>query len=243
LAEVKKTTPKKKANPHEGHRKRVWQDISKMGIDEATHPHKVLELILFFTIPRKDTNELAHELLAHFNNSFVEVMEASVEQLAEVPGIGEYSAVHIKSILDVARYYQSEKAKEDKLVFDRHSASRFLVERLNDARVETAYLLCLDNINRFIACPKISEGDELAVALLPRKLIEKVTKLGATRVLLAHNHPRGVALPSKADLRVTAQISSALAGLGVTFMDHIIVSENDYVSLRDTKEYEFVFRH
>ena len=243
MAEVKKTTPnKKKQNPHEGHRKRVWQELARMGIDEDTHPHKVLELVLFFTIPRKDTNVLAHNLLSYFNNSFVDVMEASVEQLMEVPGISEYSAVHIKSILDVARYYQNRKAKAEKPIFSRKSGSAYLVSMLTDARVEKAYMLCLDNANRFLACTKLSEGDELSVALSTRKIIEKVTKIGATQVILAHNHPRGAAVPSKQDIQFTSKLASALSGIGVVFSDHIIVAEHDYVSMRDSSEYALLFK-
>lgn len=126
-------------------------------------------------------------------------------------------------------------------MFNRASGSAFLVHMLNDARVETAYILCLDNVNRFIACQKLAEGDELAVVLSPRKLVERVTRLGATRVLLAHNHPRGVAIPSKADIQITSKISSTLSGIGVAFMDHIIVADNDFVSMRDSADYQLLF--
>lgn len=243
MAEVKKTAPKdKKPNPHEGHRKRAWQELSRIGFDEDTPPHKVLELILFFTIPRKDTNILAHDVLKHFDNSFANVLEASVEQLMEVPGIGEYTAVHIKSILEIARFYQSQKARQEKQIFDRYSASEFLFNKLSDAQIETAYLLCLDNVYRYLACPKISEGDESTVPISPRKLIEKITKIGATNVILAHNHPRGVALPSDADLKLTTNISVALSSINVVFMDHIIVAEHDYVSLYDSAKYSYLFK-
>ena len=243
MAEVKEASEnKKKKNPHEGHRKRVWQEISRLGFDEEAYDHKVLELILFFTIPRKDTNQLAHELLEHFNDSFTEVMEASVEQLMEVPGIGEYTAVHIKTMLDIARFYQLRKAREKKYIFTTAGASKVMVRMLTDARVETAYLLCLDNANRYIACPKLAEGDEVAVGVSTRKIVETVTKTGATRVLLAHNHPRGVAIPSISDIAITSQLVQALSGMNAVLIDHIIVAENDYVSLRLSKEYEYIFQ-
>ena len=234
---------------HDGHRQRVWREFTKNGIDENTPPHKVLELILFFTIPRKDTNELAHVVLQRLGG-FANVMEASVEQLMEasitdnkdIPKISEYTASHIKLMLEIVKYYHSSKAKEEKQLFNRHTASKYLTNLLMHERVEMAYLFCLDHGNRFLGCPKIAEGDELSVALSPRKLIEIVTKIGATKVILAHNHPRGLGLPSRADIKVTAQISPALSGINVDFLDHIIVYENDYVSLRDSNDYGFLFK-
>jgi len=235
---------------HDGHRQRVWQEFTKNGIDENTSPHKVLELILFFTIPRKDTNKLAHIVLKRFGGSFANVMEASVEQLMEasitddkeIPRISEYTASHIKLMLEIVKYYYSSKSKQEKQLFNRITASQYLTKKLMAERVEKAYLLCLDSANRYLACPLLSEGDEVAVDLSPRKLIETVTKIGATKVLLAHNHPRGVALPSKADIRVTSQIAPALSGINVVFMDHIIVADNDYVSLYDSEQYGFIFK-
>lgn len=234
---------------HKGHRQRVWRELTNMGIDENTPAHKVLELILFFTIPRKDTNELAHVVLNYFDNSFARVMEASVEELMEasitdnkdIPKISEYTASHIKLILEIAKYYHSSKAAEEKTLMNRVDASRFLQKKLVDTSVETVYLLCLDNASRFLACPKLAEGDEFAVAISPRQLVKKVTQIGATKIILAHNHPRGVALPSAADINITKQVAVALSGIGARLVDHIIVADNDYVSLCDSGDYGFIF--
>lgn len=239
----------KSGNIHKGHRKRVWQELTRTGIDENTPAHKVLELILFFTIPRKDTNNLAHIMLDHFGNSFSRLMEASVEELMEagktdgkdIPKISEYTASHIKLILDFAKYYESAKALDKKLLLSKGEASDFLYRKLMDTRVEEAYVLCMDNVNGFLACPKIGEGSELAVVLSSKKLFERINKVGATKVLLAHNHPKGVALPSPADLQITNQLNLALRAMGVKLLDHIIVAGNDYVSLHDSAEYNYLF--
>ena len=233
---------------HNGHRQRVWKEFVENGIGENTPPHKVLELILFFTIPRKDTNALAHIVLERLGG-FANVMEASVEQLMEasvtdnkeIPRITEYTASHIKLMLEIVKYYYSSKAKQEKQLFSRYTASVYLTKKLMNERVEKAYLLCLDNANRYLACPLIAEGDEVAVELSPRKLIETVNKIGATKVLLAHNHPRGLALPSPSDIKITSQISAALSSINVVFMDHIIVADDDYVSLCDSEKYGFIF--
>lgn len=234
---------------HKGHRQRVWKELIKTGIDENTPPHKVLELMLFFTIQRKDTNVLAHVVLDHFGNSFSRLMDASVEELMEasktdlknVPKITEYTASHLKLILEFAKFYYSAKVKEEKRIFSIVESNDFLAKKLYGVRVESAYVLCLDNANRFLACPKIAEGSELTVALSSKKLVEKITQTGATRVILAHNHPRGTSLPSNADLQVTQQIKNTLLVMGIELMDHIIVSDNDYVSLRSSAKYNFLF--
>lgn len=239
----------KSGNIHKGHRKRVWQELTRTGIDENTPAHKVLELMLFFTIPRKDTNALAHIVLDHFENSFSKLMEASVEEIMEagktdskdIPKISEYTASHIKLILDFAKYYETAKLSEKRMLLTRKQASDFLYRKLMDTRVETAYLLCMDNANRFLACPKVGEGSDFAVALSSKKLFEKINKVGATKVLLAHNHPKGLAFPSAADLQITGQLNVALRAMDVRLLDHIIVADDDYVSLHDTADYNYLF--
>ena len=234
---------------HSGHRERLRDEFIQMGIGNDVPPHKVLELILFFTIPRKDTNELAHIVLNYFNNSFPKVMEASIEELVAssknappgVPKITRYTAEHIKLILDIAQYYYGQKAKEEKWLLTKAEASTFLLKNLVNKTVETAYMLCLDNANRFLTCQKIPEGDEFAVSISARQLVKKATQIGATKVLLAHNHPRGVALPSPADIAVTKQIYFALSGIDVKLLDHIIIADNEYVSLSDSAEYSYIF--
>ena len=226
---------------HNGHRQRVWKEFVKSGITENTPPHKVLELMLFLTIPRKDTNELAHTLLSHFGNSFSNVMEASVDQLKEVPGITEYTASHIKLILEFAKYYESDKVGKKAEIFDRQTGAEFLVKKFMGETVEKAYLLCLDSTYKLLACPKISEGDEISVALSTRAVAEQVTKTGATQVMLAHNHPRGFAVPSLQDIKMTTQIATMLNNIKVNFLDHIVVGDGDYVSMRDSQKYGYLF--
>lgn len=235
---------------HKGHRQRVLKELVEFGISEDVRPHKVLEAILFFTIPRKDTSELAYIVWEYFGRSFTRVMEASVEELVassqtdrkDIPKISEYTARHIKSIMEIAKYYYREKAKEEKWTLNRREGAVFLFKNLVDKNVETVYMLCLDNTNRFLACPKLSEGDEFEASVSPRTLIKKVTQIGATKVLIAHNHPRGNALPSEADLITTRRLAVALSGIGARLIDHIIVADKDFVSIRDSSEYEYLFK-
>lgn len=249
MAEDKKNIEDFLKDQHKGHRQRVLKEFTDFGIPEDIRPHKVLEMILFFTIPRKNTDELALIVWNYFDKSFVKIMEASIEELVAstenapkgMPKITEYSARHIKSILEVAKYYYISKAKEEKKPFTRKMASDFLLKLLEDKSVEATYLFCMDNLGRFLACPKIAEGDEFSVAISPRDLVKKITQIRATNVILAHNHPRGSALPSKEDIDVTKYISVALSGIKVRLVDHIIVADNDYISLLDSAEYSYIF--
>lgn len=250
MTENKKVKDGSLDNIHKGHRQRVLKEFVEFGIGEDIRPHKVLEMILFFTIPRKDTNELAYIVWEYFGRSFTRVMEASIEELiassenvpAGTPKITEYSARHIKSIMEIAKYYYKEKAREEKWALNRREAALFLFKNLVDKNVETVYMLCLDSTNRFLACPKLSEGDEFAVSVSPRQLVKKVTQIGATKVLIAHNHPRGTALPSEADIYTTRQLAIALSGIGAKLLDHVIVADKDFVSIRDSSEYEYLFK-
>lgn len=234
---------------HKGHRKRVLKSFMEHGIDEKTDPHKILEMILFFTIPRKDTNELAHLVLNYFDNSFTRVMEASVEELIassktdrkDIPKISEYTATHIKLLLEIAKFYYTEKVREERRFLSRYDAAEILYKKLAGVEVETVYLLCLDKANRFMACQKICEGDEFSVIISARQLIKKITQIGATKVLIAHNHPKGVAFPSSDDLDTTKRIIVALNSIGAKLIDHVIVAENDYVSLKSSEEYKYIF--
>lgn len=225
---------------HNGHRQRVWKELTKTNINENIPPHKVLELILFFTIPRKDTNELAHLLIDTFG-TFGGVMDATIEQLKTVPGITEYTASHIKLILEFAKYYESSKMNDNPIIFNQKTCEDFLLKKFMGARVETTYLLCLDNLNRFISCQKLSEGDEISVGISVRQIVEICTREGATKTVLAHNHPRGSALPSQEDITLTYRIRTALSCIDIDLIDHIIYTCDDHISMRCSEKYKHLF--
>ncbi len=224
---------------HKGHRDRVKKQFLAEGFSENTPPHKLLEMLLFYCIPQKDTNELAHTLLAEFG-SFKGVLDAPVRELVKFPGITENSVCLLKLIMPAARLYcNSEMEKEN--FANLSAAAEYLASKFVGRTIEAVFLLCLDNRGRMLACTKLSEGDEISVGVTARMVVEEVLKNKATAVMLAHNHPKGFALPSPADIRRTTEISTALFHIGVNFLDHIIVADNDYVSLAQSKEYKFLF--
>lgn len=225
---------------HDGHRNRLRARFLAEGL-ESFQPHNVLELILFYALPRKDTNELAHALLNRFG-SFNAVLDASVEELCKVNGINYGTAVLIKSYMPVARYYTACKGSDELILDTAEGCGDYLLQVFAGLKEERTYLLCLDSRCKFLSCVAVAEGDSCSVGFNSRRLVEEVINAGATCVVLAHNHPSGVALPSQSDIESTKLVARLLRGIGATLVDHIIVANDDYVSLAQSAEYNDIFR-
>ena len=229
-----------KSQLHKDHRKRVREQFLKEGFSDNTPPHKILELLLFYVVPRKDTNGLAHQLMNKFG-SLAGVLDAPEEELLKFSGITENALCLFRLIMPVARMYINDRKEGQRSVSGRADAAEFLAEKFIGLEKERVYLLCLDNKGRILDCPLLSEGSELHVSVSSRMIIEQVIKTKATAVMLGHNHPKGLAFPSPADIRVTAQLVSAVSHIGVRFLDHIVVADGDYVSMAESKEYSYIF--
>lgn len=193
----------------------------------------VLELLLFYAIPRKDTNELAHALLDHFG-SLDRIFEASVPELEEVPGIGENTALLISLVPQITRRYLMAKGNCICSITSSAEAGKYLVPRLMFEKEEKLLLLCLDAKKSVISCVSLGSGVINAVDVNVRKVVENAVRNRASSVILAHNHPSGVALPSREDERITREIASALKLVGIPLDDHIIVAGDDFVSFADS---------
>lgn len=226
---------------HDGHRDRMKQQFLKDGLSEHMPPHKLLEMLLFYSIPRKDTNELAHLLIETFG-SFSAVLDAPAEELIKIPGITQNTICLLKLIMPAARTYMDDRADGRTNVSGREDAAEYLSKKFIGRTVETVFLLCMDNKGRILSCAKLSEGDEISVGVSARSVVEATLKSHATAVMIAHNHPMGFAFPSPGDIKVTSDISTALFHIGVQFLDHIIVADGDYISMQQTPEYSHLFQ-
>ncbi len=225
---------------HDGHRNRLRERFLKEGLD-SFRAHNVLELILFYAIPRKDTNELAHALLERFG-TFSGVLDASVEELCKVKGISYSAAVLIKSYMPVARYYTASKGSSDMILNTAEACGDYLMDCFAGLTEEKTMLLCMDARCKFLACTTVAEGDICSVGLSSRKLMEAVINSGATCVVLAHNHPSGVALPSDKDVEATIKVIDIMNTVGANLVDHIIVANDDYVSMSQSAKYKHFFK-
>lgn len=221
---------------HNGHRQRLMDRFRENGLDEF-NSIQALELLLFFSIPRRDTNELAHVLLDRFG-SISRVMDASVEELMEVPGVGLNTATLLRLVKEAGRFYQVDRVKRDSLLQTMDDCARYLMPYFMGKQREMVYLLCLDAGCNAIACREVGEGDVNVAVISPRRVVEVALAEKASSVVLAHNHPSGVAIPSQEDVAVTRRLASALASVDVVLLDHLIVAENDYVSLVQSKLFQ-----
>lgn len=214
---------------HKDHRTRVKNRFLAEGLDHF-EPHNILELLLFYAIPQKDTNELAHTLINRFG-SLENVFDASYQDLLTVPGIKEHSATLIKMIPALARRYSIEKNKSGESLVDVDAWGKYFVSRYVGVNVETVFLLLLDNKFNVIDCVKLHEGSVSSSAVNIRKMTEIIFSKNAPMVVLAHNHPSGVAIPSGADIDLTIDLFRAFQVLDITFLAHILVAGDTYVNI------------
>ena len=216
---------------HENHRDRVKKRFLSEGLD-SFEPHNVLEMLLFYAIPQRDTNELAHTLIERFG-SLDRVFDAPIEDLMAVHGIKEHSATLIKMIPALARRYAMEKNKPGQIFNTTEAMGKYFVSRYTGVTVETVLFLLLDNKFQMIDCVKIHEGSVNSCEITVRKLTEIAIKKRASMVVLAHNHPSGLAIPSAADLYTTQQLQAALDFLSIKFLAHIVVAGENYANIMD----------
>lgn len=216
---------------HEGHRQRRKAQFLNHGLSSFAD-HEVLEFLLYYAIPQKNTNELAHILLKQFG-SLQQVVHAPVEELMKVKGVGEHTALLLKLIpAAYQRIVQSEKT--DEILNSVEKAGQYFMRLLNDEHREVIYMACLDQKCKVVSCCRLAEGDVNVAPLSIRQAAERALTSNAAMVMLAHNHPSGIALPSEEDIYVTRMIKDILYPLNIRLIDHIVVADGDFVSMRDS---------
>ena len=195
--------------------------------------HEVLELLLYYAIPRRDTNPIAHALMERYG-ALSAVLNAPVEDLKKVPGIGESAAILLKLAPQVYSRARLADAEQETVLNTVSRVGAYLLERFSGERNEVLYQLCLDRKGRLLACKRLGEGGVTNVDLNVRLLMENAILTSASVVILAHNHPSGVALPSDDERAATKRAKDALDTIGVKLVDHIIVADGDFVSMEQS---------
>ena len=229
-----------KENVHKNHRSRMRATIRQTGV-ESIPDINLLEYLLFYSIPRKDTNEIAHNLLDAFG-SLNGVLNASYEQLLEVEGMGENSALLISLIPGICRrYVESGEGKKINLS-EPEDVVNYIKTKYYGENKEVFYLLCLDALGNLINCCKLGEGTAETVLFDKRSVLETAFRNKADTVIFAHNHPNGVAAPSKTDMDTTGEFVLLFRKVGIRLADHIIIAGNDAISLATTGKYTLLFR-
>ena len=219
-----------KTNLHIGHRQRVKERFLQDGLEHFA-PHEVLELLLFYAVPQRDTNVMAHRLLERFS-TLAGVFAATQEELCTVEGIGEHAATLLRLILPVASQVMTEIQKADKAeAFTVERAGEYLIKRYLSESSEVVYLLLFNNAKRLIDCVRVHEGSVNSVSVTPRMLIEIALTHHASSGLLAHNHPGGLPIPSTDDIGTTNLLEGAFNAVGIPLVEHIVVAGASYTPI------------
>ncbi len=217
---------------HEGHRRRVKERFLSHGLDSFAE-HEVLELLLFFAIPRGDVNPLAHVLLQRFG-SLAAVLDAMPEELLQVEQVGENAMTLLKLLPQLGRRYLISRTDTNMILDSTEKAGRFLIPRFFGARDELVYMICLDAKCKVLNCREMFHGSVNSASISVRKIVENALIYNSTNVIIAHNHTSGIAIPSREDMETTRKIQAALLAVDIHLTDHIVVADDDFVSLADT---------
>lgn len=216
---------------HEGHRERMRRQMKTSGMDSLSDV-QVLEVALYYAIARRDTNEIAHALLRRFG-SLSGVLEAPRAELLRIDGVGESAADLLLLFIQMERRHLMDRAGRQTILDTTYKCAQYLMPRFIGEQEEVVYLLCLDAKCKALDCSLIHRGAVNMTAISVRKIVKAALDHNATSVVVAHNHPSGLALPSREDRATTLALKAALDAVDVVLVDHVIVADEDFVSLAD----------
>lgn len=220
-------------NPHAGHRERMKRKYLAHGTD-AFAPHELAELLLFYAVPQKDVNPVAHRLIETFH-SLGGIFSATREQLSEVEGVTPGAAAYLSLLGDVYRLCEKEQSPPAAVLRDTLSLRDYLWRYVKAEKGETVWAVTLNVLSEAIAVHKISSGSATVSAVDIRRIVAAAVADSAAQIVLAHNHPSGVALPSREDLVSTAALARALTPLDMRLRDHLIFTPSgECLSFRDS---------
>ncbi len=213
----------------EGHRQRLFEKYYRGGL-LALCEEEIIEILLFLAIPRKDTHPIAEELISKFGG-LVGILEADRSELESVNGIGNRSAITISFMRDLLFYYRRDKRKYFRKENYVEDIGSFLADTFGNEEKEFIFVIYIDEKNRMRGYDVFSDGESLYAKLDFVKAEKRAKELGVNRIVIAHNHPSGVAIPSLADLSFTVMAKNYFESMNLEFVDHIIFESNDSVSL------------
>ena len=221
---------------HKNHRARMRKKFQKNGFDGFAD-HEVLELLLYYSVPRRDTNPLAHKILNKYK-TLANVFDAGAEELMNEVGVSEVTATLLSMIPKLSKIYETSKWSRNVCLENTEMIGKYAISMFKDSQNEEFVLICLD-ANRCVHWSgTIIEGSIDRTEAYPRVVVDEALKHKAINVVFAHNHPSGTLAPSLADKKATEALISILDGIGIKVLDHIIVSGTRYFSM---KEMGFLF--
>lgn len=222
---------------HLGHRTRLKRKFIEGGAD-ALASHELLELLLFYCVPRRNTNDIAHKMIDELG-SLEKVLTADERALCEFDYISENGAILIKLVKELERRCAMESTGAVSRYDSIDKVGRFLLSLYTGQTVEKLYLLMFDSSMRMLDCVCVCEGGVSSVKLCSRKIMESILYSKAANVILAHNHPGGLAVPSKNDLALTRQLENLIECLDARLLAHIIVANGKYMPINNSGDGKF----
>ncbi len=228
-------------NIHAGHRQRMRREMIEQDNIDKMSDHRLLEVLLFYGIPRRDTNPIAHELLNKFG-SITAILEAEIEELKSVKGMTENAATLIKTIMPLSRRYLDDKFRSGSVFENIDALGHFLIRKYMGRKNEAFAITCLDTKGKLLGFDILAEGTPDTVEVSLRDVVSVVIKRNASVAVISHNHVSTNALPSNRDIEMTLKLKDTIESLGTTLLDHIIIGGDDYISMRQSKEYQAIFK-
>lgn len=225
--EIKSEGHRRNGACHDGHRKRLrakWNDGVKL------EKHEFLEMLLFYPITRRNTNEIAHELFDRFG-SLQALLDAPEQDLMKVEGVGKETVAFLKMLAELIARYQEEHVNKSQVFHSYSALSAYLRSLFVGQSRERVYLLLFNNAGRLLLTERVGEGFATISEVSLTRINQLAVSYSATSAILAHNHPNGLWEPSVQDVRTTKRIQEALDLLGVNLVDHFVVTQAACVSI------------
>ena len=217
---------------HDEHRERMRERLIRDGADTLA-PHETLEMLLYYAIPREDTNPIAHRLIERFG-SVGAALAADNAVLCQVDGIGPKTATYLKVVNSVLRTCALEEQRTAFIYDSSEKIAAYLRPLYAGLSVERVYLLLFDNRMSMLACEHISDGTVNCAAPKLRRMMDAIVRYNASTVVLSHSHPNGIALPSGDDIQLTNTLESYFAAVGVRLLEHFVVSGNQCTGIMNS---------
>ncbi len=225
---------------HAGHRKRVKANVYKNGFSQFEE-HQLLELMLFYSIPREDTNELAHRIIDDMG-SFDEIFKASIDRLKKIEGVGENTAIMLAAMGEAFKRISNDKTRKKPTYKTNESLKSLALASLENEHIEKVVIFCFDSSYKLKKQMVLGEGNGCSASVDLCKAVQAVMDSGSTCAVLAHNHPSCAAEPSAQDVDTTRNVSVMFRKLGFSLVDHIIVgNDGDAYSMHSDSRFKGMF--
>lgn len=225
---------------HDGHRERLRSRF--LASPSSFEDHELLELLLFYVFPRVNTNEIAHDLLNRFG-SIKGVLDAGIPALTQVNSIGDKAALFIRVVSETLSRYKVDEVDIRNPLESYDALSLYLRNLFVGTENEITYVLLFDSKNRLILSSQIAEGYSCGNVISMREMVQLATSSNAASIILAHNHPHGKAIPSREDLAVTNNVNTVMALMGINFIDHFIIADNECMPILNSKKAPLYNQH